>query len=78
LSTTTSIGLLSWDKVSELRHFDFAEMSNNQAVAKMSEALRKAVDEFQPDALFSVFFEPNHDPTRSVMKNIIDTTRARL
>jgi len=66
--------LLSWDKVAELRHFDFTEMANNHGVAKMSEALRKAVDEFQPDALFSVFFEPNHDPTRSVMKNIIDTT----
>lgn len=66
--------LLSWDKVSELKHFDFAEMANNHGVAKMSEALKKTVDEFKPDALFSVFFEPNHDPTKSVIKNISETT----
>jgi GT2 family glycosyltransferase/spore maturation protein CgeB len=66
--------LLSWNKAEEIRHFDFADLANQHGVAKMSDALRKTVDEFQPAAIFSVFFEPNHDPTRSVMKNIIDTT----
>jgi len=66
--------LMSWDKVSQFKYFDFVEFANQHGIAKMSEALKKTVDEFQPDAMFSVFFEPNHDPTKSVIKSITETT----
>ena len=56
--------LQQWDKTSELRHFDFVELGKVHGVNRMSEMLVKEAELFQPDAVFSVFFDEHHDPRK--------------
>lgn len=62
--------LKQWHRVSDFEHFDFVELGKVHGVDKMSKMLMDRVQGFCPDAIFSVFFDPNHDPRRDVINQI--------
>ncbi len=49
--------------VSRFAHFDFVDLARRFGVRKMSELLCKTADDFQPDLIFIVFFNEDHDPS---------------
>jgi hypothetical protein len=66
--------LLGWSRAREVRHFDFVEAGRQHGLAKMSDMLFDLVCQFQPDAIFSIFFNEQADPRMEVFKRIRDTT----
>ena len=66
--------LKEWDRAAEVLHFDFVEMSKQHGVAKMSDMLFGQVQQFRPDAIFSVFFNDQTDPRKMIFERIRSTT----
>lgn len=62
--------LKEWNKTSEFSHFDFVDIGKTHGIARMSDMLLERVSSFQPDVLFTVFFDENHDPKRETLKRI--------
>lgn len=67
-----------WDKVSEFQHFDFVDLGKLYGLGKMSDLLYERVQSFCPDAIFSVFFDENHDPRRDIVQKIRRTTPTKV
>lgn len=65
---------VGWDKVKEFHHFDFVEIGKQQGIAKMSSMLLDVVQGVQPDVLFMIPFDENHDPRRETLRQISQTT----
>jgi spore maturation protein CgeB len=66
--------LRDWHGIGELIHFDFVALAREHGVPKMSNMLMDAVHKNQPDAMFSIFFNPEHDPRMEVVRKITETT----
>lgn len=62
--------LQQWDKTAELRHFDFVELGKIHGVNRMSDMLVKEAELFQPDAVFSVFFNEDNDPRKDALSSL--------
>ncbi|MBP7587967.1 MAG: glycosyltransferase [Thermoanaerobaculia bacterium] len=59
-----------WQRTAALRHFDFVALAQRHGVARMSAMLREEVDQFAPDLLVGVWFEPSCDPHRETLAEI--------
>lgn len=67
-------GLASWDKMGEMEHFDYVALGRQHGIAKMSDMLYDKVQTFCPDCVFAVWFNPEHDPRKEILKKIALTT----
>jgi GT2 family glycosyltransferase/spore maturation protein CgeB len=66
--------LSEWERTKELIHFDFVAHAREHGVPKMSRMLLDSVYENEPDVLFSVFFNNEHDPRKDVLSRISEKT----
>jgi hypothetical protein len=66
--------LRQWGRTGNFEHFDYVQIGQQHGIRRMSEMLLEKVQQFCPDALFAVWFDPNHDPQREVLKRIGQTT----
>jgi spore maturation protein CgeB len=66
----------NWERMQEIRHFDFLALAKEHGVPKMSDMLLDTVNKFCPDVVFGVFFDQQNDPRREVLRRIGDSTPA--
>lgn len=59
-----------WARTGKLTQFDFVALGQQHGIPKMSQMLLQKVEEIMPDALFAIFFNPESDPRREVLKRI--------
>ncbi len=66
--------LQQWRRTLELRHFDFMALGKAHGIPEMSRLLLDEVQQFQPDALFGIWFNEERDPEREAIRTISRTT----
>ncbi len=69
--------LKEWNQTGTFNHFDFVDLGKQHGIKQMSEMLWKTVGSIEPDVMFSVFFDENHDPLKSTIKDISTTTKTK-
>lgn len=69
--------LREWKRTGAFYHFDFVDMGKLYGIQRMSEMLWEKVITIQPDILFAVFFDENHDPRKETIKQITTTTKTK-
>lgn len=66
-----------WKRTGNFYHFDFVDIGKTQGIQRMSDILWDTVKSFQPDVMFCVFFDENHDPRREMIQKISTTTKTK-
>ncbi|HVC21745.1 MAG TPA: glycosyltransferase [Vicinamibacterales bacterium] len=69
--------LREWRRTLALQHFDFMALGQAHGLERMSRMLLDEVQRFQPDVLFGIWFNEEHDPDREAIRTISRTTPCR-
>lgn len=69
--------LTQWSKTSAFEQFDFVDLGKQHGIDRMSGMLLDKVKSFEPDIMFCVFFDSNHDPRKDIVARITAETKTK-